>query len=248
MVAADTASGTYAGMSGGSKVTYTVGEAVERAAREAREQLLRVASSELEIAPEDLEIVDGKVQPRGRAGPGARITELAKEICASAAQYEPVEGHGRTAQTSRAPGAAAHLSHVRVDRDTGEVELLAHVVAQDVGRALNPDLVEGQMHGGAAQGIGWALLEAMGDDESGQLITGSFVGYAVPTVERVPPIDLEVVEVPAPDGPFGAKGVGEPPVIGVPAAVANAVASAAGMRLNELPLTPERVWSALESA
>jgi CO/xanthine dehydrogenase Mo-binding subunit len=248
VVAADTASGTYAGMSGGSKVTYTVGAAVERAAREAREQLLRVAASEMEIAPEDLEIVDGKVQPLGDPAQARDITSLAKEILRFGGQYEPVEGHGRTAQTSRAPGAAAHLSHVRVDRDTGNVELLAHVIAQDVGRALNPDLVEGQMQGGAAQGIGWALMEAMGDDDSGQPTTASFVGYAVPTVDRVPPIDLEVVEVPAPDGPFGAKGVGEPPVVGVPAAVANAVASAIGMRLYELPLTPERVWSALESA
>jgi CO/xanthine dehydrogenase Mo-binding subunit len=248
VVAADTSSGTYAGMSGGSKVTYTVGAAVERAAREAREQLLRVAASEMEIAPEDLEIVDGKVQPLGDPAQARDITTLAKEILRFGGQYEPVEGHGRTAQTSRAPGAAAHLSHVRVDRDTGKVELLAHVIAQDVGRALNPDLVEGQMQGGAAQGIGWALMEAMGDDESGQPTTASFVGYAVPTVDRVPPIDLEVVEVPAPDGPFGAKGVGEPPVVGVPAAVANAVASAIGMRLYELPLTPERVWSALDSA
>jgi CO/xanthine dehydrogenase Mo-binding subunit len=247
VVAADTASGTYAGMSGGSKVTYTVGAAVERAAREAREQLLRVAASEMEIAPEDLEIVDGKVQPVGAPAQARDVTALAKEILRFGGQYEPVEGHGRTAQTSRAPGSAAHLSHVRVDRDTGEVQLVAHVVAQDVGRALSPDLVEGQMQGGAAQGVGWALMEALGNDESGQPTPASFVGYAVPTVDRVPPIDLEVVEVPAPDGPFGAKGVGEPPVVGVPAAVANAVASAVGVRMYELPLTPERVWSALQS-
>ena len=119
------------------------------------------------------------------------------------------------------------------------------MIAQDVGRALNPDLVEGQMQGGAAQGIGWALMESLRDDEHGQLVTASFVDYAVPTVDRVPPTDLEVVEVPAPDGPFGAKGVGEPPVIGVAAAVGNAVAAATGVRVRELPLTPERVWSAL---
>jgi CO/xanthine dehydrogenase Mo-binding subunit len=248
VVAADTASGTYAGMSGGSKVTYTVGAAVERAAREAREQLLKVAASEMEIDPDDLEIVDGKVQPVGAPSQARDITALAKEILRFGGQYEPVEGHGRTAQTSRAPGAAAHLSHVRVHPETGEVELLAHVISQDVGRALNPDLVEGQMQGGATQGIGWALMEAMGYDTSGQPTTASFVGYAVPTVDRVPPIDLEVVEVPAPDGPFGAKGVGEPPVIGVPAAVANAVAGATGVRVYELPLTSERVWSALQSA
>ena len=245
VVAADTASGTYAGMSGGSKVTYTVGAAVERAAREAREQLLRVASSELEIAPEDLEIVDGEVRPVGAPSKAVAIADLAKEILQFGGQYEPVEGHGRTAQTSRAPGAAAHLVHVRVHAETGEVEVLAHVVAQDVGRALNPDLVEGQMQGGAAQGIGWALLENLADNEDGQPITTSFVNYAVPTVDRVPPTELEIVEVPAPDGPFGAKGVGEPPVVGVAAAVANAVAAAGGVRVRDLPLTPERVWAAL---
>jgi CO/xanthine dehydrogenase Mo-binding subunit len=114
-----------------------------------------------------------------------------------------------------------------------------------VGRALNPDLVEGQLLGGTVQGIGWALLEQMADDENGMLVTSSFVDYAVPMVEGVPPIDLEIVEVPAPDGPFGAKGIGEPPVIGVPAAVASAVAHATGKRINDLPLTPERVWSSL---
>jgi CO/xanthine dehydrogenase Mo-binding subunit len=245
VVAADTASATYAGLSGGSKVTYTVGAAVERAAREAREQLLRMAASEMEIAPEDLEIVDGQVRPVGAPAQAREVADLAKEILRFGGQYEPVEGHGRTAQTSRAPGAAAHLSHVRIERETGRVEALAHVIAQDVGRALNPDLVEGQMQGGAAQGIGWALMEGLADDENGHPVTASFVDYAVPTVDRVPPIDLEVVEVPAPDGPFGAKGVGEPPVIGVAAAVANAVAGATGVRVRDLPLTPERVWRAL---
>jgi CO/xanthine dehydrogenase Mo-binding subunit len=248
VVAADTASGTYAGMSGGSKVTYTVGAAVERAARDAREQLLRVAASEFEIAPEDLEIVDGKVQPVGAPSKARSVAELAQEILRFGGQYEPVEGHGRTAQTSRAPGAAAHLTHVRVRPETGEVEVLAHVVAQDVGRALNPDLVEGQMQGGAAQGIGWALMESLTDNDDGQPVTTSFVSYAVPTVDRVPPMELELVEVPAPDGPFGAKGVGEPPVVGVAAAVANAVTAATGVRVRDLPLAPERVWSALGAA
>ena len=91
--------------------------------------------------------------------------------------------------------------------------LLHHVIAQDVGRALNPALVEGQMHGGATQGIGWALLEELAYDEDGQLRTGSFVEYAMPSIDTVPPIETEIVEVPAPDGPFGAKGVGEPPVV-----------------------------------
>ena len=157
-----------------------------------------------------------------------------------------MEGHGRVAQPQQAPQAAAHLSHVRVDPDTGAVTVLGHVIAQDVGRALNPALVEGQMRGGATQGLGWALLEEMAYDEHGQLVSGSFVDYALPTAVFTPVIDTEIVEVPAPEGPFGAKGVGEAPVIGVPGAVANAIAAATrGVRLKQLPMTPERVWRAI---
>jgi CO/xanthine dehydrogenase Mo-binding subunit len=136
---------------------------------------------------------------------------------------------------------------VRVDRETGEVTLLRHVVCQDVGRALNPALVEGQMRGAAAQGMGWALYERLDHDEDGRLLTGSFLDYAIPKAEHVPEIDTLIVEVPAPDGPFGAKGIGEAPVVAGPAAVANAVARATGTRLYELPMTPPRVWQALHS-
>jgi CO/xanthine dehydrogenase Mo-binding subunit len=245
VTAGDTAGAPFAGLSGGSKVTYTVGRAVERAAEQARDRLLDVAAAELEIAPEDLEIVDGAVRPVGSPDRALTVAELANKVLQFGSPYAPVEGYHGVAQTTRAPGAAAHLSHVRVDRETGAVELLGHVVAQDVGRALNPALVEGQLMGGATQGFGWALFEELAYDEAGQLRTGSFVEYAVPTIDTVPPIDLEIVEVPAPDGPFGAKGVGEPPVVAVPAAVANAVAAAVGVRLRELPMNPLRVWTAL---
>jgi CO/xanthine dehydrogenase Mo-binding subunit len=121
------------------------------------------------------------------------------------------------------------------------------VIAQDVGRALNPALVEGQMRGGATQGIGWALFESLDHDEDGRLLTSSFLDYALPTAERVPEIETLIVEVPAPDGPFGAKGLGEAPVVGAPAAVANAVAAATGTRFRELPMTAPRVWKALRT-
>jgi CO/xanthine dehydrogenase Mo-binding subunit len=247
VVAGDTAQASYAGVSGGSKITYTMGRAVQRAADQARERLLDVAASELEIASEDLEVFDGAVRPVGSPDRALSIAELARKVLSFGSSYAPVEGHAGVAQTSRAPGAAAHLSHVRVDRETGEVRLLHHVVAQDVGRALNPALVAGQLLGGATQGFGWALLEQLAYDEGGQLRTGSFVEYAMPSIDGVPPIDVEIVEVPAPDGPFGAKGVGEPPVIAVAAAVANAIAAAVGVRMRELPMTPERVWQALQA-
>jgi CO/xanthine dehydrogenase Mo-binding subunit len=248
VVTADTASAPYAGTSGGSKVTYTVGRAVERAATEARERLLAVAAEELEIAPEDLEIVDGSVRPAGVPARAVAVAELAAKVLRFASPYPPVEGHGRVS-LSPAPQSAAHLSHVRLDPDTGAVTVLRHVIAQDVGRALNPALVAGQMCGGVAQGLGWALLEEMSYDTHGQVMTGTLVDYALPTASVVPEIETLIVEVPAPEGPFGAKGVGEAPVVGVPAAVANAVAAAAGngARFTRLPMTPERVWDALHA-
>ena len=247
VVTADTSFGPYSGGSGGSKVTYTVGAAVLRAAEAAREKVLAAAAQELEIAPDDLEVVDGVVRAKGAPDRSITVKEIAQKALRFGGRYEPVEGHGGSAQTSSAPSIAAHLSHVRVDRKTGEVELLHHVIAQDVGRALNPALVEGQMRGGAAQGMGWALYEELAHDEDGRLLTGSFLDYAIPTAERVPEIETLIVEVPAPDGPFGAKGIGEAPVVGAPAAVANAVAAAIGKRLYELPMTPPRVWKALRS-
>jgi CO/xanthine dehydrogenase Mo-binding subunit len=248
VVNADTSSAPYAGTSGGSKVTYTVGRAVERAALQARERLLEVAADELEISPLDLEIVDGSIQPVGVPAKALAIDELAAKILSFGSLHMPVEGHGRSAQTP-APQAAAHLSHVRVDPETGAVTVLAHVVAQDVGRALNPALVLGQMQGGTVQGLGWALLEELAHDDHGQLTTGTFVDYTMPTALGTPQIDAQIVEVPAPDGPYGAKGVGEAPIVGVAAAVANAIAAATGgVRLTRLPMTPQRVWEAAGDA
>ncbi|MGI8861373.1 MAG: xanthine dehydrogenase family protein molybdopterin-binding subunit [Gaiellaceae bacterium] len=248
VVAADTATGPYSGASGGSKVTYTVGKAVLKAAEAAREKLLAAASDELEIAPADLEVVDGVVRAVGAPDHSITVAEISGKALRFGGRYEPIEGHGGSAQTRGAPSVAAHLAHARVDRETGEITLLAHVIAQDVGRALNPALVEGQMRGGAAQGIGWALYEELVHDEDGQLLTGSFLDYAIPLAERVPDIDTLIVEVPAPDGPFGAKGIGEAPVIAAAPAIANAVAAAVGIRLRELPMTAPRVWATLEES
>jgi len=245
IVSADTASAPFAGVSGGSKITYTVGRAVQRAAEDVRRRVLDIASEELEIAADDLEIVDGVVRAVGAPDRALSVEDIAKKSLAWGGPYEPVQGQGGAAQPSPSPSAAVHVAHVRVDRDTGEVELLRYAIAQDVGRALNPALVEGQMRGGVAQGIGWALYEELRHDEHGQLLSGSFLEYAIPTAEKVPAIDTLLVEVPAPEGPFGAKGIGEAPVIAAPAAIANAIAAAVDVRLRELPMTAHRVWAAL---
>jgi CO/xanthine dehydrogenase Mo-binding subunit len=248
VVSADTSTGHYAGASGGSKVTYTVGTAVLRAAEAARTKLLAAASEELEIAPDDLEVVDGVVRAVGAPDHSITVEEIATKALRFGGQYEPIEGLGGSAQTKGAPSVAAHLAHVRVDRETGEIELVRHLIVQDVGRALNPALVEGQMRGGTVQGMGWALFEELAHDEDGRLATGSFLDYAIPVAERIPDIETLIVEVPAPDGPFGAKGIGEAPVIAVAPAIANAAAAAVGVRLRELPMTAPRVWAALQAA
>ena len=229
VVSADTATGPYAGASGGSKVTYTVGPAVQRAAEAAREKLLAAASQELEIAPDDLEVVDGVVRAVGAPDRSITVEEIAGKALRFGGRYEPIEGHGGSAQTSSAPLGRRDISPTSGSTARrGRSRFSRLVVAQDVGRALNPALVEGQMRGGVTQGIGWALFEELAHDEDGRLLTGSFLDYAIPVADRVPEIETLIVEVPAPDGPFGAKGIGEASVVAAPAAIANAVAAADG--------------------
>ena len=243
IITVDTGSAPPSPGSGGSTVTYSAGRAVRLAAEDARRQLLAAASAELEISVDDLEIVDGVVRPRGTPGRGLPVAKLVRAN--DRASRAPIEGHATSAHTSLAPSIAAFLAHVRVDPASGETRVLGFEAIQDVGRALNPALVAGQQYGGAAQAIGWALYEALVHDAGGQLISATFLDYAIPRAEQVPPIDASYVEVPAPDGPFGAKGIGEAAVVGGAAAIANAVAAATGIRPRELPMTPQRIWRAL---
>jgi CO/xanthine dehydrogenase Mo-binding subunit len=241
VVNGDSETAPYAGASGGSKITYTVGLAVERAARDARRQLLLIAADKLEAGPDDLEIVDRAVRVRGFPARTVSLGELAKAAMQFGAKYEPVFGRGGSATTARSPAFAAHLSEVAVDTDTGRVDVLGHLVVQDVGRAINPAQVEGQMHGAVVQGLGWALLERMPYDAHGQLMAATLMDYALPQSDQVPRIETVILEVPSEHGPFGAKGVGEPPVVGVPAAVANAITDATGARFTDLPITGDAI-------
>ncbi len=244
IVDADTSTAPRAPLSGGSKATLAVGRAVAAAAEDARTQILELAAAELEADPADLEIADGTIRPKGAPAKAVELTELGRRVATGGCA--PVEGVGRTASVPPSPSVGVHLVHVRVDPETGRVAVLGWVLAQDVGRALNPALCEGQLEGGIAQAIGWALHEELIADDDGQLLNASFTGYGIPGAGDVPAIETALVEIPARDGPFGAKGIGEAPVVGGPAAVANAIAAATGIRLRRLPMTPERVWSALE--
>jgi CO/xanthine dehydrogenase Mo-binding subunit len=134
---------------------------------------------------------------------------------------------------------------VAVDPETGRVTLTRLTTAQDVGKAVNPLSVEGQIQGGAAQSVGMALWEEVVYDEEGQVCNPSLSDYHMPTAADMPMIETIIVEAPGGDGPYGAKGVGEPPMIPPVTAVANAIAAAVGTRIYDLPITPERVWRAL---
>ncbi len=242
----DSDTAPYAGASGGSKITYTVGLAVERAAREARRQLLAIAADRLEASMEDLEIVDRAVRVRGVPARAVALGDLAKASMQFGAKYEPVYGRGGSATVARSPAFAAHWSEVEVDTETGAVRVTGHLAVQDVGRAINPAAVEGQIQGGVVQGIGWALLERMPYDEAGQLLAATLMDYALPQSDQVPSVESVLLEVHSDHGPFGAKGVGEPPIVGVPAAIANAVAAATGHRFTSLPITAHEVVAALD--
>lgn len=244
VVSGDTASSPQSGPAGGSMVTYTVGTAVAEAARGARQQFLEIAAEMLEAAVDDLEIEEGAVRVRGAPGSEIPLRQIAAQGGRFGGKYPPITAHGRSAITTQSPGFTVQLVEVAVDVATGKTEVVRDVVIQDVGRAINPPLVEAQMHGGATQGLGWALMEHLVYDEHGTMVNGNLSSYLVPEATQVPEIETILVENPSPIGPLGARGVGEPPIVAGPAAVANAVREAIGARITSLPLTPERVWRA----
>jgi len=238
---ADTATAPFSATSSGSQVTYSVGGAVYEAAREARRQLLEIATEELEAAPEDLEIVDGKVAVRGAPNRSVEIIELVRLSTDFMGRYRPIQASGRSAVQAASPMFTVHVARVSVDRETGAYRLLGYAAVQDVGKAINPPEVEGQIHGGAVQSLGRALGEGLVYDSDGQLKTASFLDYELPAADQVPDIDVTLVEVPSPVGPLGAKGVGEPPAIPGTAALANAVSRAAGVRVRDVPIDRARL-------
>ena len=246
VVLSDTSNAPYAGGSGGSKTLYTVGAAVVKAAEDAREQIKKVAATELEAAPEDIELRDGKANVRGVPSRTVDMITIAEKSMNFGAKYGPVLGNGSSSQLVQAPGFAAHLARVRVDQETGEVTVLEYVAVQDVGQAINPEEVRGQIHGGVTQGLGWALYEQLVYDEHGTLLSGSLMDYTLQNASQVPSIEAILVEVPSPDGPFGARGVGEPPVVPGGGTIANAIFDATGARMTQIPATPERVLQALK--
>jgi CO/xanthine dehydrogenase Mo-binding subunit len=243
----DTDTAPMTGLSAGSKTIYTVGTAVLQAAQDARRQTLEIAAKEMEAAIEDLEIEDGRVVVRGVPDKGVTLASIGKKGNLYMSKVPPVLGVAHPAFALQAPAFAAQLARIEVDPDTGELTLHDFVVVQDAGKAINPLGVEGQMQGGAVQSLGIALTEGFMYDDNGRLMNASLLDYRKLTAADLPNIETIIVEVPAPAGPFGARGVGEPPIVPAPAAIANAIHEATGVRLTEAPLTPERIALALHA-
>jgi len=228
--------------------------AASAAARKVRDKLLRVAAATLEAAPEDLVLADGAVQVRGVPDRRATFRELARAAVPGPPGMEP--GLYAT-DFFQAPKMTypygTHAAMVEVDGDTGEVRILRYAISYDIGKAVNPMIVDGQLVGALAQGIGGALLEELVYDEQGQLLTSTFMDYLVPTAMEMPAVTAVRIleETPTPLNPLGVKGAGEGGSSGCGGAIANAVADALaplGIAITALPLTPDRLSALIRAA
>src|SRR2546429_1944529 len=190
----------YSGLSAGSKTTYTVGSAVLAAARDARSQLFTIAAEMLEASAEDMELRDGRVVVKGVPEKYVTLQQIAANSMNFGAAYEPVYGRGRSANRVSSPMFAAHLARVAVDPETGEVRVLDYIAAQDVGRAINPAEVEGQIHGGVVQGIGWGLFEGTGYHGRGAPLPSTAMEYWPPPRHDLPTIPPPLARVPSEPG------------------------------------------------
>ena len=245
VVTGDTKTAPFAGMSAGSKTLYTVGRAVKAAAEDARQQIFAIAAERLEANADDLESIGGEVRVKGSPDKKVPFRRLAGMSTGFGALHPPVIGRGAISARKQAPGFTAQVAEVEVDTETGHVTLLRWGTAQDAGFAINPLSVAGQMQGGTTQGMGIGLWEEMLYDDEGKLRNPSLLDYRMPTALDVPDIETMIVEVPSEEGPYGARGVGEPSIIPGAAAIANAVEDAIGARVMEVPITPERILRAL---
>ncbi len=243
-VVADTATIGYSMLTGGSRTTFATGLAVVQAAEKVVAELKKRAAKIWDVPAEQVEWRDGRAICLAKDVPPLTLKGLAGQ---SARTGGPISAEVALNAQGAGPGFAVHAVDVEVDPDTGHVTVLRYTAAQDVGRAIHPSYVEGQMQGGAAQGIGWALNEEYVFDAEGRMENPGFLDYRVPVASDLPMIDTIMIEVPNPRHPFGAKGVGEAPIVPPLAAVANAVRGAIGVRMPDLPLSPPKIRAALDA-
>jgi CO/xanthine dehydrogenase Mo-binding subunit len=244
-VVTDTDSIGHTDVTGGSRVTTATGLAVFDAAHDAVRQLKERAARTWERKFDEVDFVNGSAVAKGN---GVAPLSL-KDIAAKAARTGgPITGRANINVRSSGPAFATTCVDVEVDPETGKVQILRATVAQDAGRAIHPSYVEGQMQGGTVQGLGWALNEEYFYDKTGILRNTGFLDYRMPTCLDLPEIETAIVEVANPLHPLGVRGVGEVSIVPPPAAVANAIAHATGVRMTELPMSPPKVLSALSKA
>ena len=246
-VVADTGSIGYSFLTGGSRVTFATGMAVVEAARSVVEQLRGRAAKIWDISVDAVEWEDGFAKPAGRQAGDFEPLSLADIAGMTAKTGGPINGHVSLNARGAGPGFGTHICDVEVDTETGRVTIVRYTAVQDVGRAIHPGYVEGQLQGGVAQGIGWALNEEYIYGEDGRLQNPGFLDYRIPVASDLPMIDTVLVEVPNPNHPFGVRGVGEVPIIPPMAAVANAIENAIGVRLTDLPMSPPKVLAAIDA-
>ena len=240
----DTDLAPYTGQSGGSRIVYSQGTAVQRAAEDTVQKLMALAAERLGVPEDALGCEDGRVYVMDNEPQGLTFAQLAAASVTS--RGGPIIGTASLSSMPYTPVFAAQAAEVKVDRGTGQVKVLRYIQAQDVGVAINPMAVEGQLDGGVVQGIGRALTEDQQfDPETGAVRNPSFASYLMPLAIDLPELEDVLIRVPAEDGPFGARAVAEPPGFGPPAAIANAVYDAVGVRVKQLPLSGERVLAAL---
>lgn len=240
-----------------SRITFVVGNAVKAAANDAKRQLMEVVAETLEANAEDLEARQGRIYVRGTPDRGLAFADAVKTSLNKKARpvlgkgsynpdyCEPLERETSAGNISPAYSFGAMTVEIEVDEETGQLRFINAVSAFDCGRAINPCLVEGQMEGSVVMGQGWALTEEVYRDK-GQSLNASLLDYRIPTALDMPEISSIIVEPVDPNGPFGAKGMSEGTMLPVAPALANAIFEATGVRIKELPLTPERVLAALE--
>jgi carbon-monoxide dehydrogenase large subunit len=254
IIQGDTASTPFGAGTAGSRSGSMTAGAIRETASILRERITAIAAHRLEASSDDIEMRDSRASVRGVPTLGVSLTELAALSYFDPASLPPgipagLEASARYASESASIWVnATHLCTCEVDVDTGMVKLLRYIVSEDCGPMINPNVVEGQIAGGVAQGIGGALFEHLAYDDDGNPIATTFMDYLVPTAAEIPVIEYGHIETPGP-GPGGYKGVGEGGAIGAPAAVVNAVADALapfGVTLTRLPLTPARLVELLE--
>jgi carbon-monoxide dehydrogenase large subunit len=251
----DTATGPQGLGTYGSRSLSVGGEAIARAADRVVDKAKQVVAHKLEAAPEDIEVRDGKFSVKGSPDKAMTLTEIAGEayiVDNMPPGFEPgLESTAFYDPENFVFPFGAHACVVDVDAETGKTSVVRYVAVDDCGPAINPNLIDGQVHGGIVHGVGQALYERVHYDEDGQLVTGTFVDYALPSAAELPAFELDRTETPSTTTSLGVKGVGEAGTIAASAAVTNAVIDAlrpAGVDFINMPLSPQRVWEAIQQA